>query len=316
MSTLDTASTGTGPAAPSLAGAPAGAPGGSTPSGPGRTGLLRHRNGRANWPLTILLALAALTVIIPLYVTVAMAFKTSPQSADGNALSLPSPVNPGSFAEAWKLTHFPVAFGVSVLVCVLTVALTLLLSSLASYSIVRNWHRRFFRWSFIYLLAAMFLPFPVVALPQIKLTAQLGLDNPVGVAILHAMFQLSFSVLLYSAYLRSIPGELEESARIDGASTWQIFWRIILPLLGPMNATVGIFAFLASWNDFMLASLITSNPRLQTLPVVQNIFQSDFGTNYNVAFASYLMAMAPTVIVYLIAQRWVISGITQGAVKS
>lgn len=276
----------------------------------------RHTGpNRSRWPLTMLLVLASLTVLAPLYVTVSMAFKTSGQAVDGNAFALPSPFHPQSFAEAWELTRFPVALGVSVAVAAITVLLTLLLSSLASYAIVRNWSHRLFRWSFVYLLAAMFLPFPVVALPQIKLTAMVGLDGPVGVGILHAMFQLSFSVLLYSAYLRSIPIELEESARIDGASTWQVFWRIILPILGPMNATVGIFAFLASWNDFMIPSLITSDPALQTLPVVQNIFQSQFGTSYNIAFASYLMAMAPTIVVYLIAQRWVISGITQGAVK-
>jgi raffinose/stachyose/melibiose transport system permease protein len=273
------------------------------------------RVNRTNWPLTILLGLATLTVFVPLYVTLSMAFKSSAQSADGNAFSLPAPFNPGSFAEAWELTRFPVSFAISLSVAAIAVLLTLLLSSLAAYAIARNWDRRFFRWSMIYLMVALFLPFPVVALPQIQLTALTGLDNPVGVGILHAMFQLSFSVLLYTAYLRSIPIELEESARIDGASTWQIFWRIILPLLGPMNATVGIFAFLASWNDFMMPSLIMSDPTLQTLPVVQNIFQSQFGTNYNVAFASYLMAMAPTIIAYLFAQRWVISGVTQGAVK-
>jgi raffinose/stachyose/melibiose transport system permease protein len=284
---------------------------------PRRDDAHRRHTGpnRSRWPLTIVLVLASLTVLAPLYVTVSMAFKTSGQAVDGNAFALPSPFHPQSFAEAWELTRFPVALGVSVAVAAITVLLTLLLSSLASYAIVRNWSHRFFRWSFVYLLAAMFLPFPVVALPQIKLTAMVGLDGPVGVGILHAMFQLAFSVLLYSAYLRSIPIELEESARIDGASTWQVFWRIILPILGPMNATVGIFAFLASWNDFMIPSLITSDPALQTLPVVQNIFQSQFGTSYNIAFASYLMAMAPTIVVYLIAQRWVISGITQGAVK-
>jgi raffinose/stachyose/melibiose transport system permease protein len=275
-----------------------------------------NRPSGTNRPLTILLALASLCVLAPLYVTVSMAFKTSGQAVDGNAFALPAPLDAGSFAEAWQLTRFPVAFAVSVAVAAIAVVLTLLLSSLAAYAIVRNWSHRLFRWSFFYLLAAMFLPFPVVALPQIKLTALTGLDNPVGVGVLHAMFQLSFSVLLYTAYLRSIPGELEESARIDGASTWQIFWRIILPLLGPMNATVGIFAFLASWNDFMIPSLIIADPALQTLPVVQNIFQSEFGTAYNVAFASYLMAMAPTIVVYLFAQRWVISGVTQGAVKN
>jgi raffinose/stachyose/melibiose transport system permease protein len=280
------------------------------------TDARRKRLGRRSWPLTILLILASLTVLAPLYATVSMAFKTSAQSADGDVFSLPAPFNPESFAVAWELTRFPVSFGVSLGVAAITVVLTLMLSSVAAYAVIRNWDRRFFRWALYYLLAALFLPFPVVALPQIQLTAALGLDGPVGVGILHAMFQLSFSVLLYSAYLRSIPIELEESARIDGASTWQVFWRIVFPLLAPMNATVGIFAFLASWNDFMLPSLITADPTLQTLPVVQNIFQSQFGTDYNVAFASYLMAMAPTIVVYLIAQRWVISGVTQGAVKS
>ena len=117
----------------------------------------------------------------------------------------------------------------------------------------------------------MFIPFPVIALPQIKLTATVGLDNPLGVAILHILFALSFNVLLYSAFLRSIPLELEESCRMDGCSTWQVFCKLILPLLAPMNATVAIFAFLGSWNDFMMPSLITSNPHQQTLPVVQNL---------------------------------------------
>jgi len=147
------------------------------------------------------------------------------------------------------------------------------------------------------------------------LTATLGLANPVGVAILHVMFQMSFSVLLYTAILRSIPLELEESARLDGASTWQVFWKLIFPLLAPMNATVGIFAFLASWNDYMMPSMITADQRMQTLPVVQEVFQLAFATNYNVAFASYLMALAPSIIVYVLAQRWVLSGVTRGAIK-
>ena len=161
----------------------------------------------------------------------------------------------------------------------------------------------------------MFIPFPVLALAQIRLTGITNLDNPAGVTLLHIMFQLSFSVLLFTAFLRSIPMELEESARIDGASTWQTFWKLIFPLLAPMSATVGIFAFLASWNDFMMPSLITSDPSLQTLPVVQSIFQTQFSNNYNVSFASYLMAMAPAIAVYIFTQRWVMAGVTQGAVK-
>jgi raffinose/stachyose/melibiose transport system permease protein len=145
--------------------------------------------------------------------------------------------------------------------------------------------------------------------------SQIHLDNPVGVAILHILFSLSFNVLLYSAFIRSIPEELEESARMDGCTTLQAFRRVVLPLLAPMNATVGIFAFLQSWNDFMMPSLITANPKWQTLPVVQNIFQNQLTTNYNVAFASYLMAMLPAIIGYVVAQKWVIAGVLRGAIK-
>lgn len=286
-----------------LEGAPARRPGG------------RVRLERVNWSATIVLVLCAVTVLIPLYVTVSMAFKTTAQAVDGNAFSLPAPFTLDGFVTAWNLTDFPLAFTISALITAVTVVGTILLAALASFAITRNWDRRLFRWSFFYLLAAMFIPFPVVALPQIQLTGLTGLDNPAGVAILHIMFQLSFSILLFTAFLRSIPAELEESARIDGATTWQTFWRLIFPLLAPMSATVGIFAFLASWNDFMMPSLITSDPSMQTLPVVQKIFQTQFSNNYNVSFASYLMAMAPAIVVYLFAQRWVMEGVTQGAVK-
>lgn len=275
----------------------------------------RIKMERVNWSGTIILILCAVTVLLPLYVTISMAFKTSTQVADGNAFSLPAPFSIDGFVQAWTLTKFPVGAGISMLVTAGTVIATIVLAAFASYAIVRNWDRKLFRWSFFYLLAAMFIPFPVVALPQIQLTGRVGLDNPFGVIILATMFQLSFSVLLFTAFLRSIPLELEESARIDGATTWQTFWRIIFPLLGPMSATVGIFAFLYAWNDFMMPSLIISDPALQTLPVRQNLFQTQFSNNYNVSFASYLMAMAPAIVAYLFTQRWVMEGVTQGAVK-
>ncbi|MEV7663146.1 carbohydrate ABC transporter permease [Paenarthrobacter sp. NPDC089316] len=270
---------------------------------------------RVNWPATVILVLCAVTVLLPLYVTVSMAFKTQGQAVDGNAFSFPAPFSIDGFIQAWTLTNFPVGAAMSLLVTAGTVLATIILAAFASYAIVRNWERRFFRYSFFYLLGAMFIPFPVVALPQIQLTGRLGLDNPFGVVLLATMFQLSFSVLLFTAFLRSIPLELEESARIDGATTWQTFWKLIFPLLAPMSATVGIFAFLYAWNDFMMPSLIISDPALQTLPVRQNLFQTQFSNNYHVSFASYLMAMAPAIVAYLFTQRWVMAGVTQGAVK-
>jgi len=275
----------------------------------------KRRGEEVNWALTGILLVASLIVLVPLYFTVAMSLKTSQEAVSGNGFSFPWPLNWSNFSDAWTLTNFPRAFIISLGVAVFTVAGEIVVCSMTAYAIAGNWSRKLFRWSFYYLLAAMFIPFPVIALPQVKLTSLAHLDNPVGVTILHVLFGLGFNVLLYTAFLRSVPYELEESARMDGCNTWQTFWKLIFRLLAPMNATVGIFAFLASWNDFMLPNLITSSPNQQTLPVVQAIFQTQFSSNYNISFASYLMAMLPTLIVYLFAQRWVMSGVTQGAIK-
>ncbi len=275
------------------------------------TGTEEHPNR----PGTITLLVCSIAVFLPLYATLTMAFKTTAQSVDGQVFSLPSPLSVEGFVEAWRLTNFPRGFAISVFVTVITVVGTVVLASFAAYAIARYWDHRFFRGAFYYLLAAMFLPFPVLALSQVKLTGMVGLANPLGVAILHVMFQLSFSVLLFTAFIRGLPEELEESARLEGATTWTVFRRIVFPLMAPMSATVAIFAFLASWNDFMMPSLITADSTLQTLPVLQSVFQTQFSSNYNVAFASYLMAMAPAIIVYLFTQRWVMSGVTQGAIK-
>lgn len=102
---------------------------------------------------------------------------------------------------------------------------------------------------------------------------------------------------------------------MDGASVWGTFWRIIFPLLSPISATVGILTCIWAWNDFLLPLIILSKPSMATLPLAQYVFQSKFGVHYNYAFASYLMALSPMIIIYLIAQRWIISGVIRGAVK-
>ena len=284
-----------------------------------RIGTRRRRRtpegGRVNWGLTIVIAIISLIVLVPLYFAIAMALKSPAQTGTGTGFNFPWPIHWGNFRAAWDLTNTPLAFSMSLLVTVIAVTGEIFVSSLAAWAIVRNWGHWQFRATFVYLMLALFIPFPVVALPQVKLMASIGLSNPFGVAILHILFQLAFNVLLFSAYIRGIPGELEESARIDGCTTWKVYRRIVLPLLVPIAATVGIFAFLQSWNDFMMPQLITANPHWQTLPVIQYLFQTQFTTNYNVAFASYLMALLPTLVAFLIGQRWVVSGIMRGSIK-
>jgi raffinose/stachyose/melibiose transport system permease protein len=293
---------------------PSGTAATTLPGRPPRSGRRRPEGGRVNGWLTALLVVLALTIFVPLYFTVITALKT-PDQLGGSGFALPTEVRWANFADAWTLTNFPRAALNSALITVSAVVLTLLTNSMVAYAIARNMHRRFFKGLFFYFISALFVPFPILMLPVAKQTAALGLDNPAGLILLYVVYGLSFNIFIFTAYIRSIPVELEEAARMDGAGTWGVFWRVIFPLLTPMNATVGILTCLWAWNDFLLPLIIVSDPQQATLPLVQYVFQSQFQTNYTVAFASYLMAMAPLLVVYVFAQRWVISGVTRGAVK-
>ena len=274
----------------------------------------RREPDAVNWSLTALLIVLALTIAIPLYFAVVTALKTTDQLG-GTGFGLPSSIRWANFADAWRLTDFPRAALNSALITVGAVVLTLLTNSMVAYAIARNMERRLFKGLYFYFVSALFVPFPIIMLPVAKETALLHMDNRFGLILLYVVYGLAFNIFIFTAYINSIPQALEEAAAIDGASTWAIFWRVIFPLLAPMNATVGILTCLWAWNDFLLPLVILSDPGSATLPLVQYVFQSQFQTNYPAAFASYLMAMAPLLIVYIFAQRWVISGVTRGAVK-
>ncbi|MCP1160394.1 carbohydrate ABC transporter permease [Bacillus infantis] len=267
-----------------------------------------------SWLITSLLIAGSLLILFPLYLTITIAFKT-PSEMAGNLLVLPKTWSFDNFTQAIEMTNFFSAFKNSAFVTVFVVIFTVLTNSLVSYAIARNLHKKFYKFLYFYFLSAMFIPFPIIMLPLVKQTSAWGMDNLVGLIILYIVFNLSFNVFIYIGYIRSIPVELEEAAIMDGASTWGVFWKVIFPLLAPMNATVAIITCLGAWNDFMLPLVLLSDREMATLPLVQYIFQSQFSTDYNLAFASYLLALAPMIIVYIFAQKWIISGVMKGSIK-
>jgi raffinose/stachyose/melibiose transport system permease protein len=271
-----------------------------------------RRGGK--WLLTALLLFVSLSILFPLYITVTTALKTPAEAAEGS-LALPSDPQWGNFPKAIELTNFPLALFSSLLITVFAVGLTILTNSMVAYAIARNMERGFFKGLYFYFISALFVPFAIIMLPIAKETSLLNLDNRLGLIFLYIIFGLSLNIFIYVGYLRSIPKELEEAAVIDGASVWGTFWKVIFPLLTPINATVGIIMTVWVWNDFMLPLVMLSDRDSFTLPLVQYVFQSQFTTDFSLAFASYLMALTPLLIVYIVAQRWVIGGVTRGAVK-
>ena len=273
---------------------------------------------RVNWPVTILLILGLITVIFPLYLTVVIAFKKPSEMTNSisGILSLPKSWSFANFAEAMRVTDFWHSLGNSILITVITVVISILLHSMIGYAIGRNKGKsKFYKFAYLYIVSGMFVPFAVLMMPLVKETAQLGIANRFGVIVLYVVFFMPMNVLLYSGYLNNIPMALEEAACVDGAGVWQTYWKIIFPNMKPMHATVAVLTAMSTWNDVMTPLVIMSGTDQNTLPLAQLNFQTQFGTNYNLAFASYLLALLPILIFYIICQKQIINGVVNGAVK-
>ena len=271
-----------------------------------------------NWPLTILLIFGCLTVIFPLYMAVVIAFKKPSEMTNdiAGALSLPKSFSLDNFAEAMRVTDFWHSLGYSVMITVITVVLAILIHSLAGYAIGRSMAKsKFYKFSYLYIVSGMFVPFAILMMPLVKQTAQMGVDNWFGVILCYLVFYMPMNVMLYSGYLKNIPIALEEAAFVDVATTWSTYWQDKFPFMGPMHATVAVLTALGTWNDVMTPLVIMSGTGANTLPLAQLTFQTQFGTNYNLAFASYLLALLPILIFYLICQKQIINGVVNGAVK-
>ena len=273
---------------------------------------------KANWPVTILLILGLITVVFPLYMTIVIAFKQPTEMTNSVAgiLSLPEKIQSCQFqgsyggnrllAFSWKQCIDHCDHSGSCYCNSFTFRLC--------YS--QNKRSKFYKFIYLYVVSGMFVPFAILMMPLVKQTAEMGLDNKVGVIILYTVFYMPMNVLLYSGYLTNIPMALEEAACVDGASTWKTYWKIIFPIMKPMHATVAVLTALGTWNDVMTPLVIMSGSTGgTTLPLAQLNFQTQFGTNYNLAFASYLLALLPILLFYLICQKHILNGVVNGAVK-
>lgn len=277
-----------------------------------------EKGRKTNKILTILLIIGTVTVFFPLYMAVIIAFKNPNEMTNdvAGALSLPKSWSFSNFAEAMQVTDFWHSLGNSLLITLVTIVLAILIHSIAGYVIGRCMRKiKGFKFIYFYIVSGMFVPFSILMMPLVKQTAQMGIGNRFGVIVLYLVFYMPMNVLLYSGYLKNIPEAMEEAANIDGASTWTTYWRVIFPMMKPMHATVAILTALGTWNDVMTPLVIMSGTGQNTLPLAQLNFQSQFGTNYNLAFASYILALIPILIFYVICQKQILNGVANGAVK-
>ena len=215
------------------------------------------------------------------------------------------------------MTAYPRKFLNTFFITAVNLVFTILTNSMAAYTITRNKDKnKFFSMAYYYFVSAMFIPFNVIMLPLVKQVSAFNMDNIFGITFLYIIFGLPMNIFLYTGFVKSLPYALDEAAYIDGATPFQTFFKIIFPLMKPMSATVVILSFMWTWNDFSMPLVLLSDGKEKTLQLAQYMLKGQFNTQYNLAFASYLLVLIPILLVDIFCQKWIIAGVTSGAVKS
>lgn len=266
--------------------------------------------------LYLILTLGALLILFPMYITITTTFKTPAESAV-SFFTLPKSLYLGNYATVMQDEKLYYAYGNTILITVVSLLGEMLILPPMGFALSRGMKQnRFFKGLYFFFLLGIFLPWQVRMMPVVKLMGWLGLLSPMGITLLYVAHATCESMFLYVGYLATVSDSIEEAAYIDGASTFQIYTRVILPLMTPILSTVLIREGLAIWNDFQMP-LITLNrsSKLWTLTIYLNNFQSELSVDYNLSFACLMLTCLPIVIFYIIMQKQIMGGLTSGAVK-
>jgi len=257
----------------------------------------------------------ALLFLSPFYFVVANSLKPFGEIVQ-NAASFPHSFHVQNYVKAWRTVSFPRVFLNSVVVTSFSIGGMVILGAMAAWRMVRRPHKVSGA-IFIVFVAAMVIPFQSVMIPMVKVAKIFHLLNSIpGVIIIYFGFGMPLTVFLLHGFVKGIPKELEESAYIDGCTTFQSFFRIVLPLMRTMVVTVIILQTLWIWNDFLLPLLVLFGEKLRTIPLGIFSFFGQYLNQWDSALATLIMGMIPIIIFFLILQNYIIRGITAGSLKA
>lgn len=270
-----------------------------------------------------ILVLFALVYLAPLYVMLSTSFKGIEEIRMGNILALPTSLNGSAWTKAWSSACtggdcFGLApyFWNSMRIVLPALLISTAVGALNGY-VLSQWRFKGSDFLFGALLFGCFIPFQVILLPMAKLLAWLGLANTVtGLVLVHVIYGVAFTTLFFRNYYVGIPAELVRAARLDGAGFFAIFRHVFLPLSTPIIVVSVIWQFTQIWNDFLFG-VVYSGPGTQPITVALNnlVNTTMGGKEYNVDMAAAVIAALPTLVVYLVAGKYFVRGLTAGAVK-
>ncbi|WP_088009479.1 carbohydrate ABC transporter permease [Indiicoccus explosivorum] len=251
--------------------------------------------------------------IAPFYLMFANSFKTK-KEIFSNTVSLPEGLNIANYTEAFRELDFLNTLMNSLFITIASVSLIVVCSAMAAYSLSRA-KSRLSTVLLLTFIAAMLIPFQSVMIPLVTVFGQFEMLNRAGLIFMYLGFGASLSIFLYHGALNNISRSLDEAATVDGANRFQVFWYIIFPMLKPITVTVAILNIIWIWNDYLLPSLVINTPGSETIPLKMFFFFGEYTTQWHLALAGLALAILPVIIFYFFAQRAIIKGVSDGAVK-
>ncbi len=264
--------------------------------------------------LEIIGILLAIIFLIPFYFVIINSVKSFSEILI-DAAALPTEILFSNYAKVWEIIQFPRAFWNSLIITVLSNTGIVVISSMAAWKMVRT-PGKFSKILFVIIVSAMVIPFQTVMIPLMKLGGALNLINSIpGIIIMYFGFGVPLSLFLYHGFVKTVPVEIEEAARIDGCSQFGVFWRIVFPLLKPITVTVVILNTLWIWNDYLLPLLVLQSAELRTIPLATSSFFAQYTKQWDMGLAALMLGIAPIIIFFLFLQKHIIKGIAAGSVK-
>lgn len=263
----------------------------------------------------IILTLLALFVLLPLLLLLINAFKESKEFTS-NPFGLPAVWRWQNFPDAWTQGNYALTVRNSALITGVTVAGVIVIAGLAAYSLARLNPKGADALAF-YLVVGTSIPAQLFMVPLFFLWTRLGLtDTLVGLIIIYWATASPFATFLLRSFMVSIPRDFDEAARIDGATEWQVFWRVIVPICWPGFLTCALVAGLGAWNEFLFAVTFLHQPELKPVSTSLFAFMSRYGRDWGLINAATVIMILPVVILFLLLQRQFIQGLTQGGLKA
>lgn len=268
--------------------------------------------------LTVVFTILSLAWIYPMFMIAVNSFKQESAINTTSVFELLNADNFNGVVNYWNaLTRqgFASAFGYSLIITVTSVALILVCCSMCAWYVVRV-RNRFCNALYYLFVFSMVVPFQMLMFTLSSLADSMGLNTPFNICFIYLGFGAGLAVFMFSGFVKTIPLEIEEAAMIDGCNPVQTFFHVVLPIMKPTYISVGILETMWVWNDYLLPYLVLDSTKYKTIPILIQYFRGGFGhVELGPMMACIMMVIIPIVVVYLVCQKYIISGVVAGAVK-